>query len=1002
MRPSLALLFLLVAAAALAQQPEVPVGLCALAQVPPNVDGKLDDACWQAAEELGPFTLLDGTAPAKEQTSVRTCSDGQALFVGCELLESSMEALRAEKTADDVSDVFANDCVEIFIQPDPETGEYFHLVGSAGGARYDAIASGGPIDWSPKWQLAVGRGPDRWCLEAAIPLAEVRLAGVQEGQSIRFNVCREETPHKELSCWSLTGGTFHNASRFGELVFFSYAPLVAASLERLDDKADKARGAAEGSAAFDKALQAMAQARVVAAREPFGSRDWQKLRPMIAALDKEFDRLARAGQEALVWRVEPWRLPAQEALPEPGTIDTQHISVRLAQNGHASLALAVCNLTERSLAYHVSATDLLQWHDGLQFPSTGRIALREAVSMRTRSGGTVRDALPGLDGAQRLVVPSGENAVLWVTVHARDLPAGSYNAGIDLLPLTGKQRRSVRLNLQVCPVQLPRGGPPFLNNWAVLSGAQKRGWAEAASRDLLEHGVNVNLIQHSDLPWPQVDAAGNLTRELDFAKFDARVRLLPEGSFYLLYLVLNWFQDLKAGLEPGTVEYQNTVTQWTGKIRDHLKELGIGYDRWAFYPIDEPATDEYAQRVRTFADAAHQADPQVLIFANPYNRTTSEQIRLMGDAIDIWCPNLSGLRPEDLQYMKQNGKQVWSYLVLSRLSNPYGSYRLPQWRVFDDGLTGFGFWAYDSVDGDVWDDADGRVSDYAVYYEGTDGPISSVRWEATREGAEDYKYLLLLRQAIARAGEAGKTEAAKTAQGALDAAVQATLAQAGDSGTADRQRRAVLDALLDVSAATGEIDPAALASFSRPVPRCLTGNGGPRADNVHTGGYYTYSTFPNHPWREQSDVTEGKVWFDAADATEGKQRENQIGGDLTDGGWSYQQQYVNLWIWSPSRVDVTFDLMRPYRIRRVDVFAGSQDNDKNRVHSLEVSVSESGEEGSFTSLGTIGDCPTATLGPEGEFRIDVQGVGRYVRLTATKKADSMTLGEVRVWGDEEG
>ena len=180
-----------------AQEADVPVALCARVEQAPTVDGRLDDAAWRQCEPLTPFVKLDGTGPANQQTEVRLCWDGSSLFLGCELLESEMGKLQAEETPPDSGQLFRNDCVEIFVQPDPAIGEYFHLVASAAGSTYDAIARGGPIDWTPEWSVQVSRGTDRWFLEAAVLLGQIRLGEVREGQTIRFNVCREEKPHDE-------------------------------------------------------------------------------------------------------------------------------------------------------------------------------------------------------------------------------------------------------------------------------------------------------------------------------------------------------------------------------------------------------------------------------------------------------------------------------------------------------------------------------------------------------------------------------------------------------------------------------------------------------------------------------------------------------------------------------------------------------------------------------------------------------------------------------------
>lgn len=992
------LLVMGVAVSACAQEADIPVGLCARVAEPPVVDGVLDDAAWRQCQGLTPFALLDGTGPAKEQTIARVCCDGAVLFVGCELLDSEMAALAADETPYDDGSLFRNDCVEIFIQPDPEAGEYFHLVVSAAGSQYDAIATGGPIDWTPEWQVGVSKAEDRWFLEASIPLSQVGLAGVRGGDAIRFNVCREEVAHQELSCWSCTRGSFHNTALFGELVFYSLAAMVEARMAQIDEKAAAAREVSGDTPAFARAIAKLAAAQATAAKEDLGSEDWRALRPALAGLSKELDRLALGAREALIWQVNPWRLPAHTELPSLGATDVGEVTVQLMRGEYETLAFAIANLSEASLAYHVTATDLLRWHENEEISAEGRITLREAVSMRTRAGGMVRDALPLLDQAQRMVVPPAENAVLWVTLHADGLSPGSYLAGIDLLPLVGQQRRDVRLRILVYPPEMTKSGPPHVCNWAYLTRSADLGWAGEAAQDLAAHGVDVCLIQHGDIPWPSVDQAGDLAEPLDFARMDERIELLAENSFYLLALALHWFENLKTDLEPWTPEHKNALRQWSLAIRDHLAGKGIGRDRWAWYPIDEPSSDKTAPLVRNFADTVHEADAEMMVYANPFNRTTPEQIRVMGESIDIWAPNLSGLRDDDLAYMKQHGKLLWSYLVLGRLSSPYGAYRLPFWRVYDKGMTGFGHWAYDSVDGDVWDDADGRVSDYATCYEGPDGPIPSVRLEALREGAEDYRYLALVRDGAREAREAGEEDLARRTEATLNEALATTLEEAGNSEVANQQRLRLLDALTEAMAGLNRVDEDAITAFSRPVPVCLTGNGGPRVSNPDTGGYYTYSTFPTHTWNEQCELTEGKVWMRGENATEGRQAENKVGGDLTDGSWFYRQQFVNLWIWAPNAIEMTFDLMRPYRLARVDVFGGSQTGETNRVESLAVLVSETGEEGSFRQVGHIEHCPTAETGAQGELQILTGETARYVRIVATKKVQAMTIGEVRIWG----
>lgn len=98
--------------------------------------------------------------------------------------------------------------------------------------------------------------------------------------------------------------------------------------------------------------------------------------------------------------------------------------------------------------------------------------------------------------------------------------------------------------------------------------------------------------------------------------------------------------------------------------------------------------------------------------------------------------------------------------------SPYEEYRLPVWKAWDLGMRGFGYWVY--THGTKWQShkAKRKSPGWAVVYlaNAKDGPagitkkelvIPSKRWEATREGVEDYVYLFMLRDAIDKAEKRG-------------------------------------------------------------------------------------------------------------------------------------------------------------------------------------------------------------------------------------------------------
>ena len=122
-------------------------------------------------------------------------------------------------------------------------------------------------------------------------------------------------------------------------------------------------------------------------------------------------------------------------------------------------------------------------------------------------------------------------------------------------------------------------------------------------------------------------------------------------------------------------------------------------------------------------------------------------------------------------------------------------------------MTGFGYWIY--CNREAWDYAkEGapREGGYAVVFnatlKGTPPEVSKQelivpgkRWEATREGVEDYAYLYLLKQAIAQASP----EAAANAKALLNSSVEKVVKNVNNPLLADKAKRQILQVILELS-----------------------------------------------------------------------------------------------------------------------------------------------------------------------------------------------------------
>ncbi|OGV74260.1 MAG: hypothetical protein A3K19_14080 [Lentisphaerae bacterium RIFOXYB12_FULL_65_16] len=202
----------------------VPYVACGRTTAAPVIDGRLDDACWAGAIEMAPFVLLQGAGFPREQTRTYVLHDGTNLYVGIECdeallderLQRTHEIKSSAKTRD--GDVWADDSVELFIQPDRRGEAYYHLVINGLGTVYDARCEKGSFDkaWNANIRVAVSADQKSWKVELAVPGADFATS-MKDGSTIGFNICRNESPNSEKSCWSPTGAGFHVPATFGVL-----------------------------------------------------------------------------------------------------------------------------------------------------------------------------------------------------------------------------------------------------------------------------------------------------------------------------------------------------------------------------------------------------------------------------------------------------------------------------------------------------------------------------------------------------------------------------------------------------------------------------------------------------------------------------------------------------------------------------------------------------------------------------------------------------------------
>jgi hypothetical protein len=79
------------------------------------------------------------------------------------------------------------------------------------------------------------------------------------------------------------------------------------------------------------------------------------------------------------------------------------------------------------------------------------------------------------------------------------------------------------------------------------------------------------------------------------------------------------------------------------------------------------------------------------------------------------------------------------------------------WVAFQMGMTGGGYWVYSSAD--YWFAEPGGGTEYGSVYPTERGPVTTKRWEASRDGIEDFELLWLVRKTAEQSSSPKKAEA---------------------------------------------------------------------------------------------------------------------------------------------------------------------------------------------------------------------------------------------------
>ncbi len=187
----------------------------------PLVDGKLDDVCWKDAEK-NPFKMaMDQKNPVPANgTTVQGVWTDKGVTFGFQLTESEMEKIRAKCTARD-SDVYSDDCIEMFLDVTGERSGYCQLVVNSLGTVFDR--SSDSEEWNATGcKTAISKGKDSWSMEVYLPFSDFKnCPPIKIGSLWYGNFTRSRYAGKpELQRWNtLFEASNLSFNAFGKLRF---------------------------------------------------------------------------------------------------------------------------------------------------------------------------------------------------------------------------------------------------------------------------------------------------------------------------------------------------------------------------------------------------------------------------------------------------------------------------------------------------------------------------------------------------------------------------------------------------------------------------------------------------------------------------------------------------------------------------------------------------------------------------------------------------------------
>ncbi|MFB3890631.1 MAG: glycoside hydrolase domain-containing protein [Phycisphaerae bacterium] len=375
---------------------------------------------------------------------------------------------------------------------------------------------------------------------------------------------------------------------------------------------------------------------------------------------------------------------------------------------------------------------------------------------------------------------------VWITLKTpKECPAGAYTGTVTItVSPENLKPTTIPLNLNVWDFALTDQTHLRTLTWlggGVIRAFYGNQWNAAGDKrqgDIVKMYEDF-LLEHRLGPGGEVVAYLNKGKDgYDFKGIDATLeRLIGKGmNSFIMGIAPNL---RRAGQKEYTEQFVKDFSEKMKAYGDHLRAKGWA-DKAYVYVYDEAPKSAWPE-VKKIDKAIKAAAPEARILQCLNEPEGVKELTGFADVFDVYVTQYHKAGVAESQ---KKGAEVWLAICCYPMDHPNFFIEYPLldmratfWICWKYKVNGFEYWSPNAwgtnwqAKGDKWPKIPWKANAFGRYngdgylvYPGPDGPLSSIRFEAFRDGLEDYEYLWTLNDLVTKA------EAAKKAGPAVDAA----------------------------------------------------------------------------------------------------------------------------------------------------------------------------------------------------------------------------------------